>query len=157
MAAPKGNQFWKARSTHGRAPIFATPEALNSACLEYFEWVGKNPLWEAKAFAFQGKVTVKELPKMRAMSIGGLCIFLDIERKTWADYRVREDFIPVCSRVEETIRNQKFEGASAELLNPAIIARDLGLADKTELTGKDGGPLTLAQLVTGSMEKPRDE
>jgi hypothetical protein len=36
--------------------------------------------------------------------------------------------------VEEIIRTQKFEGASADLLNPNIIARDLGLADKQDNT-----------------------
>lgn len=39
------------------------------------------------------------------------------------------------TRVEQIIRQQKFEGAAAELLNPNIIARDLGLADKKVLGG----------------------
>lgn len=141
MSAPLGNRFWEARSSHGRAPIFATPDDLFAACCEYFQWVEDNPLYEAKAFAYQGAVTVKELPKMRAMTIMGLCIFLDISRATWDNYRQRQDFLAITTRVEDIIRSQKFEGAAAELLNANIIARDLGLADKTELTGKDGSPL----------------
>jgi hypothetical protein len=141
MAAPVGNRFWEARSSHGRAPIFATPDDLFVACCEYFDWVEANPLYEAKAFAYQGEVTIKELPKMRAMTIMGLCIFLDISRATWDNYRQRQDFLAITTRVEDIIRSQKFEGAAAELLNANIIARDLGLADKTELTGKDGSPL----------------
>lgn len=136
MAAPTGNQFWKARSTHGRAPIFASPDVLWAACAEYFEWVEQNPLWESKPFAFQGVVTVENMPKMRAMSLGGLCIFLDIARPTWDDYRKNKDFSAVCAGVEEIIRTQKFEGASADLLNPSIIARDLGLTDKQEHSGE---------------------
>lgn len=136
MAAPTGNQFWKARSSHGRAPIFASPDALWDACAEYFEWVELNPLWESKPFAFQGVVTVEALPKMRAMTISGLCIFLDIARRTWDEYRERDDFLPVVTRIEEIIRTQKFEGASADLLNPNIIARDLGLADKSDVEQK---------------------
>ena len=135
MSAPFGNEFWKARSTHGRSPIFASPEDLWQASVEYFEWVEAHPLYEAKPFAFQGAVTIANLAKMRAMTISGLCIFLDIARKTWDDYSSRDDFIAVTTRVEEIIRTQKFEGASADLLNPSIIARDLGLADKTELSG----------------------
>lgn len=50
MAAPKGNRFWEARSSHGRNPKFESPEALWAACCEYFEWVEANPLWEMKAF-----------------------------------------------------------------------------------------------------------
>jgi hypothetical protein len=46
----------------------------------------------------------------------------------------RQDFIGVVSRVENIIRTQKFEGPSAELLNRNIIARDLGPADKQELS-----------------------
>lgn len=44
MAAPKGNRFWEARSSHGRNPKFESPEALWAACCEYFEWVEANPL-----------------------------------------------------------------------------------------------------------------
>jgi hypothetical protein len=141
MAAPIGNQFWKARSTHGRKPIFPAPDDLEAACLEYFEWVEANPLHEAKAFSSQGEVTIAALPKMRAMTIGGLCIFLDISLQGWHEYRAKEAFSEVTTRIEQAIRTQKFEGAAAELLNPNIIARDLGLADKAEHTGANGSPL----------------
>ena len=36
MAAPLGNQFWKARSSHGRNPIFVSPDDLWTAASEYF-------------------------------------------------------------------------------------------------------------------------
>lgn len=137
----KGNRWWEARSTHGRRPLFADPDALFSAAMEYVEWTEANPLMEAKAFAYEGKVTLQELPKMRAMTITGLCIFLDIDETTWRDYRTKPDFSTVCTRVEAMIRQQKFTGAAADLLNPSIIARDLGLADKKELSGPDGAPV----------------
>jgi hypothetical protein len=136
----KGNRFWEARTTVGRPRLFADPNDLWLACLEYFKWVEDNPLWEAKAFAFQGVVTVKDMPKMRAMTIGGLCLFLDVSEQVWRDWRGQTDFVAVVTRAEAFIRNQKFTGAAADLLNANIIARDLGLADKQELTGKDGGP-----------------
>lgn len=122
MAAPKGNAFWKARAKHGRDKVFSDPNVLWEACCEYFQWVEKNPLWESKAFAYQGDVTVATLPKMRAMTIGGLCLFLDIDEKTWRHYRTLDDFLPICTRAEQIIREQKFAGAAADLLNPAIIA-----------------------------------
>lgn len=141
MAAPAGNQFWKARSSHGRKPIFGSPDELWSACQEYFEWVEANPLYEDKLVTFQGMATHEPVAKMRAMTLSGLCIFLDIARRTWDEYRSREDFSPVCDAVEETMRDQKFTGAAADLLNANIIARDLGLADKQEHTGADGGAI----------------
>ena len=131
-----GNRFWEARSSAGPKPKFSDPEALWAACCEYFEWNEDNPLCEAKAFSYEGKVTLAELPKMRAMTIGGLCIFLDIDETTWRDWKdTRPDLSPIVTRAEAIIYQQKFTGAAADLLNPNIIARDLGLADKRELSG----------------------
>lgn len=142
MAAPLGNKFWTARSTHGRAPIFADADALWNACAEYFEWVEANPLYEDKPFAFQGVVTHETVAKMRAMTVAGLCIFLDISTQAWGEYRERKGYGDVTSRVDDIIRTQKFQGAAADLLNANIIARDLGLADKSEFSGANGGPIT---------------
>ena len=72
------------------------------------------------------------------MTIAGLCLFLDIDKTTWENYRANPDFFRVCQEVENGIYQQKFTGASADLLNASIIARDLGLADKQDLTSSDG-------------------
>lgn len=151
MAAPAGNEFWKQRSSHGRKPIFATPDDLEAACAEYFEWAEANPLFEAQAFAYQGVVTMQPVAKMRAMTVAGLCIFLDISQQAFGEYRDREGFGEVTARVDDIIRTQKFAGAAAGLLNANIIARDLGLADKSELTGKDGGPIATDNAHHGSI------
>lgn len=137
MAAPIGNQFWKARSKHGRDKLFASPEALWEACCEYFEWVDANPLYEIKPFAYQGVVVQEQVPKMRAMTIDGICLFLDIAVSTWYEWRGKDDFSEVVKRAESVIRSQKFAGAAADLLNANIIARDLGLADKREVANTD--------------------
>lgn len=149
----KGNRFWEARSSHGRSPIFATPDDLWTACCEYFEWVEANPLWEDKIVSYQGVTTHEPVAKMRAMTTSGLCIFLDIDRKTWDAYRDRADYLHIVTRAEEIIRCQKFAGAAAELLNANIIARDLGLADKAELTGQGGGPIQTQDLSDNEMAR----
>lgn len=133
MAAPKGNRFWEARSSHGRNPKFESPEALWDACCEYFAWVEANPLYESKAFAFQGVVTQESIPKMRAMTVIGLCIFLDIARSTWYTFKSLEGFSDITTRAEEIIYYQKFSGAAADLLNANIIARDLGLKEQSQV------------------------
>ena len=137
MPAPKGNRFWEKRSSHGRDPVFTDSAQLWKVCQEYFQEVEDNPLWEDKPFNYQGAVVVNTVAKMRAMTIGGLCIFLDICEKTWANYRERKDFLQVITKAESVIRDQKFSGAAADLLNANIIARDLGLKDesKREFTG----------------------
>lgn len=139
--APKKNKFWLARSSHGRNPIFNNSDQLWKSCLEYFEWVENNPLIEQRAAQFQGEFVYGEIEKMRAMTISGLCVFLDIDQSTWENYRAKEDFFRVTKKVDEIIRNQKFVGAAANLLNANIIARDLSLADKKEVTGEDGKPI----------------
>ena len=132
MSAPLGNKFWLKRNKDGRNRIFDTPSELwESACC-YFEWVIDNPLLESKAFAYQGVVTKGEIPKLRAMTKEGLYIHLGIGRSTWDDYKARDDFSAVCEDVENIIREQKFTGAAAGLLNPSIIASDLGLDKSIE-------------------------
>lgn len=153
MAAPKGNQFWKLRSSHGTNPIFETPEQLWDACCQYFQAIEENPLQAAELVKFQGNANIKYIPKMRAMTIDGLCNFLSICNKTWYNYANRKDFLHVTMRAERIIRDQKFTGAAAELLNPNIIARDLGLSDKKELTGKDGGPIKISDLTRDELMK----
>jgi hypothetical protein len=136
MAAPEGNRFWEARASHGRPALYETPDELWSDCVEYFEWVEANPLKATEPVKYAGEGRLMELPKMRAMTIVGLCNFLQIGTSTWADYKKKQDFSDITTRVEGIIFQQKFEGASADLLNPNIIARELGLADKQDHTGK---------------------
>lgn len=146
MTAPLGNQFWKARSKHGRDKIFKTPDQLWDAACEYFQWVEDNPLVEDKVFTFQGEAFHEPVQKMRAMTIEGLCLFLHVNSEYFNKFvknidtesEEGQDFCRVITTIKETIRTQKFAGAAAEMLNPNIIARDLGLADKKDLSSTDG-------------------
>lgn len=133
MPAPKGNQFWKlVKEKTGCPKIYENESQLWDAACEYFQWVEDNPLQEEKLFHFQGEVVSGTANKMRAMTLDGLCLYLKIDRKTFDNYGKSEshkEFFPVVTRIREVIREQKFTGAAAELLNPTIIARDLGLHD----------------------------
>lgn len=151
-----GNRFWEARSSAGANPRFESAEDLWKACCEYFEWVDANPLWEDKLVTFQGSASHEPTAKMRAMTIAGLCLFLDISQETWRLWRNnRPDLLAVITRAEEVIFAQKFAGAAADLLNANIIARDLGLADKSELTGKDGGPVEFSGDAPSEIDQAR--
>jgi hypothetical protein len=150
MSAPKENRFWMARSSHGRKPLFESPEQLWKASCEYFQWCEDNPLYETKAFAFQGVVTTEDLPKMRAMTVAGLCLFLDISQDCLSDYGKREDFIGLVADIKQTIYQQKFSGAAADLLNANIIARDLGLKDKSEHDHRSGDGSMTPKVYTPS-------
>lgn len=144
MGAPKGNKFWKARSSHGRKKIFETPDIMMAAAIEYFEWVENNPL--EKPIIYQGEVSPKPEKLMRAMTVKGLCIFWGVHSDYLTEFasnldlstKIGKDFSSVTKTIREIIDTQKFEGASAGLLNPNIIARDLGLSDKKDHTSSDG-------------------
>lgn len=133
-----GNQAWKARSTHGSNAKFEEPSDLKNAIEQYFQWVTDNPLVGIDVAKFQGTGTLVSVPKMRAMSVEGACNFIGIVKKTWYNYKDNPDLLHVCEWAEQVMYQQKFEGASADLLNPAIIARELGLADKKEVEHKSG-------------------
>jgi hypothetical protein len=140
---PKGNQFWLARTKHGKNKKYQTGEELWNACIEYFQWVEEHPIWEDRPFHYQGFVTHEKIAKMRAMTISGLCLFLGISTETWRKYRTASELAETVAEAENVIFNQKFAGAAADLLNANIIARELNLAEKKEHTGLDGGPLKI--------------
>lgn len=143
MGAPKGNKFWQLRSKHGREKIFQDPKVLWESASEYFNWCEANPL---KSIEFNGKDAIEcEVPKMRAFTYAGLCVYLDCDTETFHKLKADKGFFDVYTRICRIIYTQKFEGAAAGLLNASIIARDLGLSDKQEtkqeITGKDGGDI----------------
>ena len=154
MAAPKGNRFWEVRTKHGRDKIFATPSIMMEAACEYFNWVEDNPL--SKPIIYQGLASKEPEELMRAMTIKGLCIFWGVNSCYLSDFvngldpasDVSKDFSRVVNTIKEIIATQKFEGASAGLLNPNIIARDLGLTDKSERDIKSSdGSMTPARSI----------
>lgn len=147
MAAPKGNKYWHFRGKHGRDYKY-TPEKLWEEAVKYFDWIEDNPLYEEKGFAFQGVVTKEDFAKMRAMTLTSFCIFADISFQTFENYKKEKDFIDIITRIENIIRSQKFEGAAAELLNPNIIARELGLSDKAETNNEHN--ITITRRVVGN-------
>jgi len=161
MGAPKGNQFWKLRAKHGRDTLFSTPELLWESACEYFQWVEDNPLYETKAFAYQGEITTEEIPLMRAMTLSQLCMYLDCSESYFRHFKStlsesKKDFITVIEKIEQTIYIQKFQGASCNLLNANIIARDLGLAEKTDNKTDISGSLKWVETKTYEAEQKTD-
>jgi hypothetical protein len=130
--------LWQVVAKHpiGKPRKFATPADLWAACLEYFQWTEDNPLQAAELVKYQGEAKLSNVPKMRAMTMTGLYLFINCPKQTWHEYKKRDregdDYSDVITRVEQIIYRQKLEGAAADMLNPNIIARELGLSEKTE-------------------------
>jgi hypothetical protein len=137
MAAPEGNQYWRLRESHGRELEYSNPEELLSEIVRYFEWCDQHPWNRNEAIKSGDKVgTTVAVPTARPYTISGLCIHLGISFKTWKEYGKRQDFLHIITRAEEIIETQQFEGAAVGAFNANIIARKLGLSDKSELVGK---------------------
>jgi len=157
-----GNQFWKFRTKHGRDKTFKTPEMLWEAACEYFEWVEDNPL--QKAIIYQGEVSKESEDLMRPMTIGGLCISLGVHAEYLAGFESDLDletsegkeYSQIVKAIRQIIYEQKFAGATAGLMNPNIIARDLGLADKKEVKSNVSVTALLSEIKQ-STDLPDDD
>ncbi len=148
QGAPKGNQFWKIRTKHGRDKLFSDPQILFEEACKYFQWITDNPLKEQKIFCNQGEIKKTDKELMRPFTLTGLCLFLKISGDTLRNYKKRKDFFEVVKEIEDIVYTQKFEGAAADLLNSNIIARDLGLVDKQRIDNTN---------VTATTDDPIEE
>lgn len=140
MAAPLENEFYLLRVRSGRHPEY-TPEALLQRANEYFEWVEQNPFKEEVIFHAQGLITKDYVTKKRPLTLEGFCIYANIVKNTFYSYEKNKDFVNITSYIRETIENQQLELASAGFLNANIIARKLGLSDKSEVKVTQEQPL----------------
>ena len=155
MAAPPCNEYWKFRSKDGREPKYK-PEELWKKFIEYMQWLSDNPIYEYKAMNVNKTAEVIPVPKMRAATMTGFCLFADITLRTYENYRKREDYFRVLSRIDAAIRTQKFEGAAAEQLNPMLVARDLGLRDAQQVDHTTKGDKVTTNIVVQQPELSDD-
>jgi hypothetical protein len=130
-----------------------SPEQLLELANDYFTWSLENPLLEHKVFSFQGAITHGHVKKLRVFTITGLCNHIGISTMTWINYRGYDDFKETVAVIDEAIRRQKFVGAAADLLNPMIISRDLGLAEKQVIQSDVTNINLNADMSTDEMAK----
>lgn len=161
MAAPKGNQFWKIRAKHGRDAIFTEAEVLRKEVDSYFEWCQKNPFKEQviqkiKVDRYREEIKKVDVNKPRPFTLIGLCLYLGVNTRYFEEFRKLvygktrgkyKDFPAVLTYIEETIRDQKYTGAASGFFNASIVARDLGLADKTDSKQEHSGEIKITRKV----------
>ena len=134
MAAEQGNNYWTYRKKHGKPPKFL-PEDLWDEFVKYCKWLNDNPLKEDVLFSYQGKVIHEGAKKMRAPTLKGFFVFTDISHTTWDNYKLKQDYLAITTRIEDIMYAMKFEGAAAGLLNSNLIARELGKGKRSFLSG----------------------
>ena len=156
MAAPKGNQFWKLRSKHGRNKLFATPDLLWEAACEYFEWCDNHPWSVVKNRTKGSKKEKEETPTQRPYTLSGFMAYCDASESYWRVFKSENhiDFLTVITRIENIIETQQFEGAAVGAFNANIIARKLGLSEKQETTTHIKGSKSIIEwLKDGGVEQ----
>jgi hypothetical protein len=124
-------QFWQKRPDNRRA--FETPEELRAAAENAFTWLHKHPKRRALTFHYKGAITKTYETCERPFTFHALALRLGLSYNGLNGYRDKPGFAEVMEWIDDVIYVQKFEGAATGLLNPNFIARDLGLAEKSEV------------------------
>jgi hypothetical protein len=139
--------------------IWLTAASFFSDAVGYFEWCLSHPLREAENYMFRGEIIRTHKDKVRAFTKQGLATYLGITLGKLDRMRTRGDsWNDACDMLDQIMYTQKFENAAAGLMNATIIARDLGLSEKQEVTGSGGGPQTFTfQPVMSGTFIPADE
>lgn len=131
-------ELWEVARGPGQPPKFSSPQEMWDRAVEYFQWCGKHQIIEERTGFYQGEAASAFVGHKRPMTQRGLCVFLGIGISTWHDYKKRDKYSEVTARIEDVMFEQKFSGAATGQFNANIIARDLGLADKQDLSSSDG-------------------
>ena len=146
-------QFWTRRPTTARA--FRDPEQLAAAAEEAFTWIHTHPKRKQMVFHNKGMITKTYATLERPFTFHLLAMVMGLSYQGLDGYRQRPEFAEVMAWIDNVIYTQKFEGAATGTLNANFIARDLGMAERNELTGRDGGPLQTEDVA--DLEKLYDE
>lgn len=128
-------------------PKVEDPSQLIELAKGYFNWATDNPLIETKAFAHQGTAWNHEMDRVRAFTIKGFMIYSGLTNKEIKEFRLDPNYVEAMEWIDNVIYQQKFEYAAVDMLNSSIIARDIGLADKREVSGRDGGPIRIQSIA----------
>ena len=137
MAAPRGNQFWKLRSKHGRKALFESPELLIQSAQEYFDWCDKHTWYKQEAVKSGSECgRIIDIPVKRPYSLSGLCVYLGCSQGYFNKLKKKcnDEFLEAIEQIENIIETQQFEGAVTGIFNTSIIARKLGLREQTDKT-----------------------
>lgn len=158
--------YWEWRKNTGAPKALKSPEQLWGLACDYFKSVDERPIFieeqrrspirvpkEAWFEMSDDELKALERPVIRMMKArpytwAGLEAYL-FERgilKNLSEYRNNyrgghTEFAEVCRAIDRTMYAQKFEGAASGIFNHAIIARELGLADRSKIQLSEEQPL----------------
>lgn len=120
MAAPEGNKY--AIGNSGKPKLFNSPEELELYINEYFIQCDADHLEEQQWVGKDGDEVQKKT--QRPYTIEGLCLHLDIDRRTLLNYEKKEgyeEYFHVISRAKRRITDQYITFGLAGTYNVALI------------------------------------
>lgn len=106
------------------------PDALVERIVGYLNWSKRQVMYRHKVFANgnEGRERVKRYP-----SEGQAALYIGVSLSTWDNYKAVPEFKEVMEWACQAIREIQLEGAAVGFYAPAIVARHLGLKDKSEV------------------------
>lgn len=126
------------------APFKFTPDEFKKAWEEYFAWCDENPWMKNEAIkSGESAGMIIKIPTARPYSEIGFCAYHGLgehyinqlgKRLDDAQTEEEKQLSYILTRMRAKCRAQKFEGAAVGAFNPNIIARDLGMVDKKDIT-----------------------
>ena len=124
----------------GRPRKFKRPKELEEAFVEYLgDREGRPLVYTETEKGDVGDNYIskkKEKIKSHPLSIADFCVYLGMCRNWWNE--LPDEFLGVKSRISDYIFCYQLKGAEVGEFNANIVARELGLADKKEVTAGEG-------------------
>lgn len=113
----------------GRPKIYTDPLELEKDAQDYFKWAKDNPIIQQVSHVKNG---VQDVKITRPLTLEGLSVFLGFTRATFWNYKNKEAFFDICTRIEEQINQQNLEMGMAGVYNASLVAMKLGLKEKND-------------------------
>ena len=137
-------------------PFKFTSDEFEAAWEEYFRWCDDNPWMKNEAVKSGDSAgMIIQVPTARPYSEIGFCAYHGLGEhyinqlgKTLENAETEEEkqLSYILTRARAKCRAQKFEGATVGAFNANIIARDLGMVDKKDIT-TGGDKITGIQIT----------
>lgn len=140
--------------TKGPPPLWATPLSMVEDMTTYVRWAYDNPIIEERSeLTKDGDVIRWDVSHPRALSIEAFCVFFGKSRMAFHVAEEKPGFDQAAAWCRQLIFSGNFELAVAGQMDSGLIARQLGLSDKKEVTSPDGSMTPTTTIDMSKMSK----
>jgi len=151
------------KATVGRPRKLESPEALWGFFCDYVEEETNNPFYKQEAIKSGERAgQLIAIPTFKPLTWQGFSSYLFINKiiARIDDYKANTnnsytEFSSIITCIGEAMYAQKLSGAATGAFNPNIIARELGLAEKTvqDVTTRDETQIDYSKLSPEALEE----